>query len=237
MNANLPNDRARSFLLGTLSEDDRVRLEQEMFADPDRFDDILAAEEALIDEYIHDPLNPGSRWRLERMLAAHAGIRARVELARAARQAVRRARPAVNRSAARTWLPVAAALVLAVGSLLASAATFRDVVFVAIPAQVTRSTGHVARVRLHSRSAELRITIDVETDADTVDVLVVGPAGDEVTRVRAVPVTGTPPLRQAHITLRADGLIEGPHEIAMITPGLPPSHGTIAHCAFVVTRR
>ena len=121
---------ARRYLLGEASEEECFAIEREYFRNEDASEDIAAAEEALIDDYIADRLEPADRVRFEHHYLAAPHHRRRVETIRQLTQAAARSvpRPAVrdgderSPGAARVvrarWvqpLAVAAAVILVAG--------------------------------------------------------------------------------------------------------------------------
>lgn len=58
------------YLLGELSEEERERIERQYLADPDFFDELLAVEDDLLDEYARGELQGRRREQFERGLAA-----------------------------------------------------------------------------------------------------------------------------------------------------------------------
>jgi len=126
----------RRYLLGELTDEQCVALEEEYFGRPDVLQRVWATENDLIDDYVSGRLAPVERERFERYRLATPGQRARVAVARELRVAVsaRRA-PAVvphesnawwvsARQTLRGWPRVwqaalaAAVLLLAVGAVL-----------------------------------------------------------------------------------------------------------------------
>lgn len=112
---------ARRYLLGTLPEDERQRLEAAYFADPAAFERVMAAEHALVDDYLERRLPADDRDAFDRHFLATPARARRVAEARALRERATRAVlrgdvPGAGQPApSRTWLPLAAALVLAAG--------------------------------------------------------------------------------------------------------------------------
>jgi hypothetical protein len=70
------------YLLRELSEEERARIEEQFFADDDFFEQLLAVEDELIDNYARGELPPQERKQFERYFLASPGQRRRVELAR-----------------------------------------------------------------------------------------------------------------------------------------------------------
>jgi hypothetical protein len=74
--------RARRYLLGDLTEDERVAIEQEFFGDAAAVDRIEAAEDDLIEAYLANRLDAGTRQRFEDSYLAAPHHRTRVETMR-----------------------------------------------------------------------------------------------------------------------------------------------------------
>ena len=70
------------FLLGTLSDEERERLEERYFSDDTEFEEIEIAEEELIDRYVRRELPANERAQFEQTLAGSARLRERVEFAK-----------------------------------------------------------------------------------------------------------------------------------------------------------
>jgi hypothetical protein len=71
------------YLLGEVTDDERAEIEQGYFADDGLFDQLVDAENDLVDSYVQGTLPPAERKRFEqRFLASSSGI-GRVEFARA----------------------------------------------------------------------------------------------------------------------------------------------------------
>jgi hypothetical protein len=71
------------YLLGELSEGERSALEERYFADPRVFEEVSAAETALVDDYVRGKLPADLRRRFEQAYLADAGRRSRVRFAAA----------------------------------------------------------------------------------------------------------------------------------------------------------
>jgi hypothetical protein len=71
------------YLLGELSEEQQVEIEERAFADKDYLASITAVENDLIDEYVRNELSGADRQRFEKQFLASAERRKRVEFARA----------------------------------------------------------------------------------------------------------------------------------------------------------
>ena len=127
MSEELAGDRtATRYLLGRMTDEESAALEQKMLVNREVFDEVMAAEDDLIDEYLEGGLPPDERLRFERVYLSAPDRRARVEFARALREKLGRDRtpapsavpsePAVApRRPVAGWLAAAAALFAAVG--------------------------------------------------------------------------------------------------------------------------
>jgi hypothetical protein len=62
------NGLAARYLLGKLSDEEQANVEKEYFHDPSSFEDILIAENSLIDAYVSDRLSPEDRLLFEKRL-------------------------------------------------------------------------------------------------------------------------------------------------------------------------
>ena len=107
----------RRYLLGDVDEAAAAALEERYVADPALLDDVQAAEESLIEDYLDDRLRPVERGRFETHYLASPVHRDRVAIARALRQ---RAAATVSSAAGSSagpsfygWMAMAAAVVLA----------------------------------------------------------------------------------------------------------------------------
>jgi hypothetical protein len=70
------------YLLGELSESEQTALEQEYFADGEKFEQLWAAENELVDRYVRGRLSRADRQRFERHYLSTPGHRERVAFAR-----------------------------------------------------------------------------------------------------------------------------------------------------------
>ena len=75
-------DLITQYLLGVLPEPQRVALEVECFADKDRFEEVAAAENDLIDDYLRGKLSPDDHERFEQHFLASPRRRERVHAAK-----------------------------------------------------------------------------------------------------------------------------------------------------------
>jgi hypothetical protein len=71
------------YLLGTLSENERIRMEESFFADDARFDELELAEDQLIDAYVRNELPGEERQQFESQLRASPRLVERVHFASA----------------------------------------------------------------------------------------------------------------------------------------------------------
>jgi len=73
------------YLLGRMSEEESRELEQKVLQNREFFDDVMATEDELIDEYLDGGLTPEERKQFERAYLSAPDRRARVDFARALR--------------------------------------------------------------------------------------------------------------------------------------------------------
>ena len=118
MSPGLDAARARRYLLGQATEEERSALELEYFRSEEAVDRIAAAEDDLIEDYLSDWLDPVERGLFERDYLAAPNHRRRVETIRQLLASTSRTEPKLTMDWSRQWLALAAALVLfAAGSL------------------------------------------------------------------------------------------------------------------------
>ena len=123
--------RARRYLLGEATDEERDAFELEYFHSEEAVDRIAAAEDDLIDDYLSNRLDPAERGLFERGYLAAPDHRRRVETVRQLMQAATRstsadaaddifAAPAhaTGRKSALPWLAMAAALIMVMGGSL-----------------------------------------------------------------------------------------------------------------------
>src|SRR5688500_20133118 len=72
---------AMRYLLGSLPEEERTRLEQQFFSDDQVFEELEIAEDELIDGYVRAELSTDDRRQFEKLLVSPR-LAERVELAR-----------------------------------------------------------------------------------------------------------------------------------------------------------
>ena len=87
MNAEVDKNMVRRYLLGALPEDEQVRLEMQYFADNEKFEQVWALENELVDEYVRGRLPQPERALFERNYLASPKHQARVTVARQLLQA------------------------------------------------------------------------------------------------------------------------------------------------------
>jgi len=95
------------YLLGELSEEQQVAIEDRAFADQKYLASITSVENDLIDEYVRNELSPAERQRFEKQFLASAERRKRVEFARALAGVIEEAIPqkiVVRESKSWSWM-------------------------------------------------------------------------------------------------------------------------------------
>ena len=116
---------ARRYLLGEDDDDERLRIEEQYFADAEALNRMEGAEERLIEDYLADRLSPDERARFETAFLSVPHRRARVTTIRALMDAASpanrvRARKTSSPGRARPawvgWLPLAAAAVVLIAA-------------------------------------------------------------------------------------------------------------------------
>lgn len=147
----------RSYLLGELDEAEAARIERDFLAREDALEDVAAAEERLVEDYLEGRCPPDVRLRFETHYLASAVHARRVAMTRgivARGRTIRRSRPVI---------PLALAAMLLLG-VLAAVLTWITVkhdtpIVLTIPAVVHRDEGDAPTLGLGdgSRSVELRL--------------------------------------------------------------------------------
>lgn len=104
----------RRYVLGTSTADEREAIERDYFARENVVDQVSAAEEDLIDDYLSAQLSETDREAFERSYLISPHHRTRVEVQRAIRaaSAARAARPMPSATRTARWWAVAASLVV-----------------------------------------------------------------------------------------------------------------------------
>src|ERR1039457_3514124 len=77
----------RKYLLGDLPEEERTRIEDEYFADAERFEELVGVENDLIDSYVRGALSDSERGKFEQYYGNRPQPRARIDFAKALSQA------------------------------------------------------------------------------------------------------------------------------------------------------
>lgn len=72
----------KRYVLGTLSEQERDRLEQQYFSDDDAFEEVEIAEDDLVDQYVGGELTSTDRTLFERALSGSPQLQERIEFSR-----------------------------------------------------------------------------------------------------------------------------------------------------------
>jgi len=97
-------DLIKRYLLGELSAEEQIALEDEYFADQAKYDQICKTEDELLDRYARGALSPADRERFERLYLINPRRRRHVKFAKALTQVIDgelAARPAAQRTADR----------------------------------------------------------------------------------------------------------------------------------------
>src|SRR5262245_43346719 len=91
------------YLLGTLSEAERARLEEGYFSDDKEFEEIEIAEEELIDRYVRGELTGTDRKEFEQTVARSPRLMERVEFAKLFADRLRPASAPIVAPVKRRW--------------------------------------------------------------------------------------------------------------------------------------
>lgn len=155
MNSDRESTRARRYLLGDTSEDDCSAIEREYFGDDAAMNQIAAAEEDLVEDYLAGRLAPDERRRFDRHYLMSPQHRRRVDVIR--RLSAMADRPS-SRWAAQWWgLAAAALLVLAAGGyLLADNLRLRHLM----------TESRATRAALEAREQQLQADLNQQRAAD-----------------------------------------------------------------------
>jgi hypothetical protein len=159
------------FLLGGMTEAERERLEAEYFADDDAFQEMLEAEDDLIDAYARGELSPSERRQFEQRFLNSSEGRERMQFARAfaaatVPQAVT-ARAEVEPTPAPGFFASIFGRPRALQAALATIAVASTVGFSGLLVERSRMNGELhelraERARLTERAEELQRTAEVE---------------------------------------------------------------------------
>jgi hypothetical protein len=118
MSPELESARARRYLLGQGTEEERAALEQEYFHSDAAVDRVAAAEDDLIEDYLSGSLDAADRGLFEREYLSTPRHRQRVETIRQLRTSASRTASGQRTDRSRQWLALAATLLLvAAGSV------------------------------------------------------------------------------------------------------------------------
>lgn len=102
----IDTDLARKYFLGALSDNDRVRVEDECFSDVECFEEFTAAENDLIDSYVRDGLSDSERRQFELQYMTSPERRQRVDFARTLSEfGLQSKKPAFRKSVFGWWSP------------------------------------------------------------------------------------------------------------------------------------
>jgi hypothetical protein len=112
-------NRLRDYLLGGLSEAEREQIELRLLAEQDYYEQLLASEDELVDQYVRGSLPPGEKHRFEELILASPERQRDVRFARAWERYLASEAPAAQRaSAPPAWrfLFATALIVLVIGA-------------------------------------------------------------------------------------------------------------------------
>lgn len=101
-------DLIEQYLLGELTAEEQIELEDEYFADPFKYEQVCKVEDQLIDRYVRGALLPADRERFERCYSTNPKRREHVKFAKALTQVVNEtlaSRPAADSAEARAAGP------------------------------------------------------------------------------------------------------------------------------------
>jgi hypothetical protein len=93
----------RKYLLGDLPAEERTRVEDEYFADADRFEELVGAENDLIDAYVRGTLSDSERRQFEQHYANRPERRGRIDFAKALAQAALQGREPLSGHKGSPW--------------------------------------------------------------------------------------------------------------------------------------
>ena len=82
------------YLLGDLSDQEKVSIEESYFADDDHFQELEIVEDELVDAYVRDELNGAERKQFEKLLQSSTRLAERVQFARILEKRVGSIKPA-----------------------------------------------------------------------------------------------------------------------------------------------
>lgn len=166
------------YLLGKMSDEESRALEQRVLVSREVFDDVMAAEDDLIDEYLEGGLSPAERQDFERVYLSAPDRRARVDFARALREKIGQSivrrpvavlSPPVRRPSFPGWLAAAAVLFAAVGLYFAvdGARLRREVSRLRqVTESASRRESDAARQVTELRDRSVRLERDLQSQKD-----------------------------------------------------------------------
>lgn len=76
------SEQVKQYLLGTLSEEEKLRFEEKYFDDDKLFEEIEIVEDELVDAYVREELSPGDRERFKEVVTGSPRLAGRVDFAR-----------------------------------------------------------------------------------------------------------------------------------------------------------
>jgi hypothetical protein len=141
------------YLLGRMTEEESRELEQKVLQNREFFDDVMATEDELIDEYLDGALTPEERQQFERAYLSAPDRRARVDFARALRDKLAREPKAVFPARVETRSPQPARRAASTWAWAAAAAIFAAL-FAYFAYDASRLRGELGRLREAKASAE-----------------------------------------------------------------------------------
>ena len=249
----------RRYLLGTLPEEDCIRIEQDFLSGDEVYTELVALEDELHHDYARGGLEAAERARFEERFLRSSEGRRKVEDARALARALAAPRPAeLPRPRPAAWLPLAASLLLALGVAawilgrqrpapvaVASpvAPAVRAVtpppaprlVTLALASGLTRGASAARRVALAPDVDRLRLVLPLDGTprAGGYRATIVDADGREAWASPAV-LHANPATGQLDVELPAGALPEGDYEVVLRTAGERPRE--LAAYAFTVLR-
>src|SRR5882724_8893044 len=93
----------RQYLLATLPAEKRTRIEDEYFADADRFEELVCAENDLIDSYVRGTLSDVEKRQFEQHYGKRPERHARIDFAKVLSEAVHSGRDSIAANKASPW--------------------------------------------------------------------------------------------------------------------------------------
>jgi hypothetical protein len=214
VNPDSASARARRYLLGELTEDERALVEQEFFRNEEAVDRIEQAEGDLIEDYLAGRLDADAHQRFERDYLAAPHHRTRVDIVRrlmtgagqsAPQSAMRTAARSAGRGTAFQWLILAAAatrVAAAAGTLwiLRESPNQKETTVDNRPPAASGAS-HAPAPQADPRVVALSLSpISVRGAADSPTLVI--PAGTDIVALKLEGETRGAPLRQPRIIIR-----------------------------------